>query len=269
MPRFNRILLTGAAGELGKVLRASLAPMATRLRLNDRFDLGPTAPHEEPAVADLADADAVMAMVDGVDAIVHFGGASRERPWQDVLDSTIRGSYHLYEAARRHGVPRVIFASSIHAVGFAASEAATDERSPHMPDTLYGVSKCFVEDLSKLYWSKWGIETACLRILSCVDQPQDRRHLATWLSHGDLAHLVERCLLASRIGHTVIYGVSANAGAPVVNRHAGHIGYRPKDDGEAHRDRIEAATPPADPNAPHYARVGGWYTSLPHPDDPA
>ncbi len=267
MARFNRLLLTGAAGDLGQALRQSLAPLCMTLRLNDRVELGPAAANEETVVADLADFDAVRSMVEGVDAIVHFGGASRERVWQDVLDSTIRGSYHLYEAARQHGVRRIVYASSIHSVGFQRSDAGIDERAEHRPDSLYGLSKCFTEDLAKLSHDKWGNESVCLRILSCFSEPVDRRMLGTWLSYADMCRLVERALTANTVGHSVIYGVSDNPAAPVSNRYAGHIGYAPQDNAEEFRARVEAATEPADPTAGQFLYVGGWFTDLGHPDE--
>ena len=206
MPRFNRLLITGAAGNLGRELRRGLRPLASTLRLTDRADMAPAAAHEEVMPCELGDFEGIMRAVEGCDAIVHFGAAPVERPWAEVLESSIVGGYNVYEAARRHGVRRIVYASSIHAVGYERREAGADTDTPHNPDTLYGVSKCFVEDLARLYFNKWGIESACLRINSCFEKPLDRRHLATWLSYADLLRLVERCLVAERIGYTVVYG---------------------------------------------------------------
>ncbi|WP_218820791.1 NAD-dependent epimerase/dehydratase family protein [Haematobacter missouriensis] len=149
-PRYDTILITGAAGMLGTELRKGLAPFARKLRLNDRVEIADLQPNEEAAICDLGDMAAVSEMVKGVDAIVHFGGASRERPWEDVLNSTISGSYNIYESARQHGVKRIVFASSVHAIGFHELESHIDATTPTRPDTLYGLSKCFVEDLSRL-----------------------------------------------------------------------------------------------------------------------
>ena len=105
-----------------------------------------------------------MAAAKDVQAIVHFGGAPLERPWEEVLNANIRGSYHIYEAARKNGVRRVVYASSVHAIGYHRLEDQIDANAPHRPDGLYGLSKCFVEDLGRLYWDKFGIETAALRL---------------------------------------------------------------------------------------------------------
>jgi uronate dehydrogenase len=267
MPRFERLLITGAAGSLGGVLREGLAPLATTLRLTDRADLGAAKAHEELMPAELGDLEAMMRVVEGCDAIVHFGAAPVERPWAEILESSIKGGYNVYEAARRHGVKRVVYASSIHAVGYARREEGADVTTEHRPDSLYGVSKCFVEDLAKLYWWKFGIESACLRINSCFPEPADRRHLATWLSFRDLVQLVTRCLCAERIGHTVVYGISDNRERFFSNEKARHLGFVPEDSAEPHRARVEAATPPADPHAPETEFVGGVFCSMGHPDD--
>ena len=267
MPRFNRILITGAAGNLGRVLRAGLAPLASHLRITDRVEMTPMGDHEEPVTCELGDFDAVMGAVEGCDAIVHFGAAPVERPWEEVLESSIKGGYNVYEAARRHGIKRVVYASSIHAVGYERREAGADTDTPHNPDTLYGVSKCFVEDLGKLYFNKFGIESAMLRINSCYEKPADRRHLATWLSFDDLVQLVERCLVSERIGYTVVYGISDNREAFFSNHKVAHLGYRPKDKAEDYRTEVEARVGPGDPFAPGIEFVGGFLCDYGHPDE--
>ena len=222
---------------------------------------------EEVVVADLGDFDAIMDVVAGCDAIVHFGAAPVERPWAEILNSSIMGGYNVYEAARRHGIKRVVYASSIHAVGYVRREAGADTDTPHRPDSLYGVSKCFVEDLAKMYFDKFGIESACLRINSCFPEPADRRHLATWMSFRDLVQLVERCLVAERIGHTVVYGISDNREAFFSNHKVAHLGYRPVDSAEDYREVVEAKVGPGDPFDPAVEFVGGVFCSYGHPDD--
>jgi uronate dehydrogenase len=267
MPRFQRLLITGAAGNLGRELRRGLAPLATCLRLTDRGEMEPAGDHEEVMACELGDLDAVMKVVEGCDAIVHFGAAPVERPWEEILESSIKGGYNVYEAARRHGVRRIVYASSIHAVGYERREDGADTDTPHNPDTLYGVSKCFVEDLAKMYFNKFGIESACLRINSCFYKPVDRRHLATWLSYDDLIHLVQRCLLAERIGHTVVYGISDNQEAFFSNHKVAHLGYRPKDSAESYRQQVEAEVKAGDPFDPAIEYVGGFLCAYGHPDE--
>lgn len=269
MARFNRLLITGAAGNLGRELRAGLRPLATNLRLTDRAAMDPAGPGEEVVTADVGDFDAMMEVVAGCDAVVHFGAAPVERPWEEILNSSIKGGYNVYEAARRHGVKRIVYASSIHAVGYVRREEGADTDTEHRPDTLYGLSKCFVEDLAKLYFHKFGIESACLRINSCFPEPADRRHLATWMSFRDLIRLVTRCLVAERVGYTVLYGISDNHERFFSNEKVRHIGYVPQDSAEDYREKVEAACLPGDPFDPAVEFAGGVFCNYPHPDDPA
>lgn len=269
MPRFNRLLITGAAGNLGRELRRGLAPLATTLRLTDRAEMAPAGPGEETVTADVGDLEAMMAVVEGCDAIVHFGAAPVERPWEEILNSSIRGGYNVYEAARRHGIKRIVYASSIHAVGYVRREEGADTQTEHRPDTLYGLSKCFVEDLAKLYFMKFGIESACLRINSCFPEPADRRHLSTWMSFRDLIQLVTRCLSAERVGYTVLYGISDNRERIFSNEKSRHIGYVPQDSAEDYREKVTAVTEPGDPFDPAVEFAGGVFCNYPHPDDPA
>lgn len=268
-PRFDRILITGAAGRLGTQLRKGLAPLARNLRLLDKAEITGLEANEEAVICDLADQAAVLAATEGVEAIVHFGGVPLERPWEDILNANIRGSYHVYEGARKHGVKRVVYASSVHAIGYHQVEDQIDAKAPHRPDGLYGLSKCFVEDLARLYWDKHGIESACLRIFSSFPEPADRRMLWSWLSFDDCVRLVAASLTAPRIGHTVAFGISDNAVKVVDNRLAAHLGWTPQDSSEPYRADVEAKTPVPDPHAPAVRGLGGWFLDLGHPDDEA
>jgi uronate dehydrogenase len=268
-PRFNTILITGAAGRLGRELRRGLAPLASRLRLADKTEIGDPGPHEEALCFDLADEAAVQSAVQGVEAIVHFGGVPLERPWQDILNANIRGSYHVYEAARKAGVKRIVYSSSVHAIGYHRLEDHIDARAPHRPDGLYGLSKCFVEDLGQLYWDKFGIETVALRIFSSFPEPADRRMLWSWLSFDDCVRLVIASLTAPRVGFTVAFGMSDNAVRPVDNRLAAHLGFHPQDNTERFRAALEEKLPAPDAKAPAVQNLGGWFVDLGHPDDEA
>lgn len=266
-PRFDTILITGAAGRLGTQLRRGLAPLARRLRLTDVVEVTDLQPNEEAVICDLTDAAALMRAAEGVQAIVHFGGAALEKPWETILNANIIGSYNVYEAARRNGVPRVVYASSVHAIGYHRLEDHIDAHSPHRPDGLYGLSKCFVEDLGRLYWDKFGIESVALRIFSSFPEPADRRMLWSWLSFDDCVRLVTASLTAPRVGFTVSFGMSDNAVKPVDNRLAAHLGYHPQDNTEAFRTGVEGRTPVPDPKAAVVQCLGGWFVDLGHPDD--
>lgn len=266
---FKKILITGAAGRLGTELRRGLAPLAETLVLADMVEVKDLKANEEGLVFDLGDMDATMAATAGVDAIVHMGGAPLERPWQEILDSNIRGSYHIFEGARKHGVKRVIYASSVHAIGYYGVEDNVDANVTGRPDSLYGVSKCFVEALASLYFDKFGIESGCIRIFSSFPEPADRRMLWSWLSFDDCIRLVTACLTAPRLGATVTVGMSDNKVKPVNMRPSGHLGYTPQDSAEPFRGGVEGRTPPSDPTDPAVKFLGGWFCNLGHPDDEA
>ncbi|CAM3638869.1 NAD-dependent dehydratase [Bordetella sputigena] len=249
--RVSTLLLTGAAGGLGKVLRGRLKPYADVLRLSDIADLGPAQPGEEITLGNLADAGFVDGMVAGVDAIVHMGGVSVERPFDEILPANIQGVYNLYEAARKHGVKRVVFASSNHVIGFYRQGQVIDADVPVRPDGYYGISKAFGENLSRFYFDRYGIETVCLRIGSSFPEAKDRRMLVTWLSYDDLTHLIAQSLFTPHVGHTIVYGASANRDSWWDNSRAAHLGFQPKDTSEPFRAKAEAQAPlsPDDPAA--------------------
>lgn len=258
-PHFGRLLLTGAAGGLGRVLRPRLAAYCKRLRLSDIAPLGEAAPHEELQPAALEDAAAVLGLLDGVDAVVHLGGVSTEQPWAPILKANIEGTFHLYEAARKQGVRRIVFASSNHVTGFYRQDEVISPADPVRPDGLYGVSKAFGENLARLYFDRHGIETVCLRIGSSFPEPKDRRMLATWLSYDDLERLVVASLTTPVAGFSIIYGLSDNTTSWWDNTAARHIGYRPRDSSEPWRAALEAVDPAPDRSNPAVVHQGGAF----------
>ena len=242
----NRLLITGANGGLGSVCRERLGHLARTLRLGARKGLGEARANEEIVYCDLGDRDAVTAMVDGCDGIVHMGGQSVEAPWAPIRNANIDGVFNLYEAARLSSTrPRILFASSNHAIGFHKQTTRLDADSPTRPDGLYGVSKVFGEAMARLYFDKFGIETAIVRIGSSFPEPTNHRMLSTWLSYDDLVSLIERVFAVPELGCPIIYGVSNNDAAWWDNSAVAHLGWRPRDNAEAFRARIDAAqTPP-------------------------
>jgi uronate dehydrogenase len=258
-PSHSRLLMTGAAGGLGLAMRQRLKANCQVLRLSDIAPMAAAQAGEEVVQTDLADAQAVKALVEGCQAIVHFGGISTEQPWGPILQANIVGAYNLYEAARLHGVKRVVFASSNHVMGFYRQSEVVDAQSPPRPDGLYGLSKAFGEDLSRLYFDRYGIETACLRIGSSFPEPKDRRMLATWLSYDDLHRLITACLTTPVLGHSIIYGTSDNSASWYDNRLARHIGYRPQDSSDVYRDAVCARSPEPDLSDPAVQFQGGGF----------
>ncbi len=262
LPSHHTLLMTGAAGGLGQAMRSRLKANCHVLRLSDIGTMAPAQAGEEVVPADLADAQAVHGLVAGCQAIVHFGGVSTEQPWGPILPANIIGAYNLYESARIHGVKRIVFASSNHVMGFYRQNEVVDALSPPRPDGLYGLSKAFGEDLSRLYFDRYGIETACVRIGSSFPEPKDRRMLATWLSYEDLHRLITACLTTPVLGHSIIYGTSANSVSWYDNRLASHIGYRPQDSSDVFREAIYSRTPEPDLQDPAVQYQGGGFVKI-------
>ncbi|MDF3302155.1 NAD-dependent epimerase/dehydratase family protein [Streptomyces tropicalis] len=258
------VLLTGAAGRIGTLLRDLLPGYGHTLRL---LDVRPVEGAPDAITADLADRDALREAVRGVDAIVHLAGISLEAPFEKILRANIEGTYHLYEAAREEGVRRIVFASSNHAVGHTPLPRDGDPLipvgTPHRPDTFYGLSKSFGEDLAQLYWDRHGLETVSVRIGSCFPRPESVRGLSLWLSPADCARLVHAALTAGHVGHTVVYGSSANTRLRWDLTSARALGYEPQDDAEAYAAPIVAAQGEPDPDDPAQALLGGPFVTDP------
>jgi uronate dehydrogenase len=245
-----KLLITGAAGKIGRVLRQGLRGRYDWLRLTDIAPLGPAGPGEECVAADLGDLAAMERLCAGIDCVVHLGGVSEEpaeNAWAQVLPANIVGVYNLFEAARRAGVRRVVFASSNHAVGFYERSQTVGVDMPLRPDGIYGLSKCFGEALGRLYADKHGMSVACLRIGSFRELPEDRRQFATWISPRDMVQLVQRCLEAPSFDFLVAYGISNNPTSFWSNDAVQWLGYRPQDSAEDHRARLEPGFPSEDP----------------------
>ncbi|SAH91406.1 NAD dependent epimerase/dehydratase family protein [Bordetella ansorpii] len=264
IPRFNRLLLTGAAGGVGRAIRPRLAAYARHVRLSDlpaalSAQTEPLGPHEEALPCDISDRAAFDALVQDCDAIVHLGGVSIERPFEEILEANIKGVFNLYEAARRHGVQRIVFASSNHVTGFYRQDEVIDTQALRRPDGYYGVSKSFGEDMAQLYFDRYGIETVSIRIGSLFPEPVDRRMMASWISLDDFDALLHGCLFTPDVGHTVVYGMSANKKVWWDNRHAARLGYAPQDTSEVFRAKIDAQPAPA-PDDPAVTLQGGKFT---------
>jgi uronate dehydrogenase len=258
----KKLVLTGAAGRLGSYLREPLSKMCEELISTDiAEDIGTLYPNERFAQADIAVYDQIAPLLEGADMVVHFGAIVDEKPFEELLGPNFVGSYNIWEAAYQHGLKRVVYASSIHAVGMHKKADFIGIDAPHKPDTFYGLAKCFSEDLASMYWDKRGLEAACLRILSCA-QVNNPRALGSWLSYDDLIQLVTRAIDTPSVGFSVVYGVSNNDRAPVDNAKASFLGYRPKDNAEQFADDILANAPPADLTDPGEMCHGGPFASI-------
>ena len=259
----KKIVLTGAAGRLGSYLREPLTKLADQLISTDIVEeIGNTYSKETFVRANLTDLIALEALCQDADIIVHFGAFVDEAPFEKLLGPNFIGSYNVWEAARRNNVKRVVYASSIHAVGMYPTSETIGVNVPHRPDTFYGLAKCFTEDLGRMYWEKCGVEAVCLRIASCA-QVTSTRSLGSWLSYDDLIQLVTRAIDTPTTEFSIIYGVSNNDRATVSNEEVRFLGYRPKDNAEIFAPKIFANAPTANPNDLAQTRVGGPFASVP------
>ncbi len=257
----KKIVLTGAAGRLGSYLREPLTKLADELVSSDIVeDLGKIYPRERYVCADLASLPDILDLVAGADMVVHFGAIGDEAPFETLLGPNFIGVYNIWEAAYQQGVKRVVYASSIHAVGMYSKTEFIGTDVAHRPDTFYGLGKCFAEDLARLYWEKRGIESVCMRIISCA-QVNNPRALGTWLSYDDLIHLVEQSINTPVTEFTIVYGVSNNDRVTVDNSNASFLGYRPKDNAEQFAEKVLAEEPVADTSDLAQTRQGGPFAS--------
>ena len=262
----DRLIVTGAAGGIGTLLAGRLDHLARSVVRSDLAEVEVSG-REISRPADLTDLAQVRALLKGGGDVLHFGGQSVEAPWEVIRERNLVGTYNLYEAARLEGVRRVLFASSNHAIGFHERTTMLDSRSPTRPDSLYGVSKVFGEALASLYHDKFGIESVSLRIGTCIERPKDRRHLATWLSPDDMVRLVERMVRASKVGHSIVYGASANAERWWDDRETRQLGWVPRDSSQPWADELEGNEEDWPPDAARTRFQGGVFCEYPHPDD--
>ena len=259
----KKLVLTGAAGRLGSYLREPLTALCDELVSSDLADdLGKLYPGERYLKADLANYDEIHALLEGADMVVHFGAIGDEAPFDQILGPNIIGAYNIWEAAYQHGLRRVVYASSIHAVGMHKRQDFIGTDVPHRPDTYYGLAKCFAEDLASMYWDKRGLESVCMRILSCA-QVNNTRALGTWLSYDDLIQMVTRAIDTPTTRYSLVYGISNNDRAPVDNASASYLGYKPKDNAEEFASEVLAEAEPANINDAAHMYHGGPFAAIP------
>jgi len=257
------ILITGAAGDVGSHLRRELAGKYNLL-LSDIKPVSALAAGEKFLRGDVARIADMLRITKGVDAIVHLGGFSVEGPWQVILRANIVGCYNLFEAARRNGVKRVLFASSNHATGFYKRDEKIDHRVYPKPDSRYGVSKAFGEQIGSLYADKYGMEVFCMRIGNVTVAPPDKRRLSNWISPRDFARLVSVGIDNPDFRFEIVYGVSDNTRTWYDNSNAVRLGYKPQDNAERFAADVLAKEKPGDPRAEMFqggnfvfAEIGG------------
>ncbi|AXB43787.1 NAD-dependent epimerase/dehydratase family protein [Amycolatopsis albispora] len=264
----ERVLITGASGVVGTLMRPRLAKPGRILRLLDVRPPAPPEPGEavEVLTGSVTDPEAMARACEGADALIHLGGHSRENSWEEILDVNINGTQIALAAAQAAGIKRVILASSNHAVGFRRNDEAGPDGLPAdssaRPDTYYGVGKAAMEALGSLYASRFGMDVICVRIGSCFETPVvlGQRGLTTWLSPDDGARLFEACLSAPSPGYRLIWGVSNNKRRLFSLDEAAALGYEPQDDAESYAAEVADLPGPTGIAADH---IGGPFCTAP------
>ena len=244
-----RILLTGAAGNIGEVLRRPLRERADSVRLVDTRAVAVEDEREEARAVDLSNADAVGPLMDGIDAVVHLAAIPSEDAFDRLVEATVRATYNVFEAARRAAVRRVVYASSNHATGFHRRDERISPADRPRPDSLYGVTKVFGEALGSLYADKFGLEVVALRIGGFAEEPPvGRPSLPMWISPGDMARLVWAALTAPAVRFEIVYAVSRTGSTWWDNDEAARrIGYEPQDEVDASAHERETWIHQGDP----------------------
>lgn len=247
------VVITGAAGTIGRVLRAELGDSYELRTIDQRPASG------IDLVANVRRHERMERAFAGASAVVGLAASSGVgTSWRRVSENNLAATIATLEAARRAGVPRVVVASSNHATGmyerdepYASVLAGRYEGldphdlprisadSPIRPDSFYAVGKCAAEAAGRYYAEEYGLSVICLRIgtVNPENRPLNPREFATLLTHRDLARLVRRCLEAPRdLGFAVFYGVSRNTWRIWdIDDAASAIGYEPLDDAESFR----------------------------------
>jgi uronate dehydrogenase len=252
----RRVLITGACGNIGTVIRPALREGVEELRLSDLHEPEGLVAPETFVHADLTDFDAVQRAVDGVDAVVHLGAVPNEAAFEVIAGPNLHGVFHVFEACRRAKVKRIVYASSNHASGMNDVGVPLDGSERARPDGLYGASKAYGEALGSMFVDRFGLSIVCLRIGSFRPEPGEKRELSTWLSHTDGIRLVQAALTADDVGFAIVYGASNNTRRWWPPDRA--IGFAPQDDAEVYADRLDGPDYPfqGGPNAAF--DHGGW-----------
>ncbi len=257
----KRVLMTGAAGGIATMIRPLVAPIYPEIVLSDVKEPKELQPNETFVPAELADIASVERACEGIDGVIHLGGFSVEGPWETILQSNIIGCYNLFEAARRKGVKRVVFASSNHTIGFYPRVQRIGVDVVPRPDSRYGVSKIFGEGIGSLYADKHGMRVLSIRIGNVGEKPLDKRRLSIWIKPSDLVQLIRIGLEHPDLRYEVMYGASNNERSWWDNSVAFKYGYRPTGRAEdfVEEAMAEQAKLPPDPVGDFYQ--GGPYCS--------
>jgi len=262
-----KVFITGACGLCG----SALAALPHEKICFDRFDPPPALGKCQFIKGDLSDLNLLRKGMQGCQAVIHLAGSSRpDSPWEEVLSNNIIGTYNIVKASVDMGVERIVFASSNHVVGMYELDNAPgiyelghgihiDKNAVIRPDSYYGMSKAFGENLGRYYAEKGGPRFYAIRIGSVrgagEDHPyayaesgvkrllwkrgskhyetQKKRLKAIWQSRRDFVQMVELCLKDEEAIFNIFYGISDNPRSWLDVEYAKvALGYRPRDNAE-------------------------------------
>lgn len=228
----RKLLVTGAGGRIGRTIYEGL-------KEDTRYEVIGTDLREDPdkgiVQLDIADDKRLHELMQGVDTVLHFAWIKDEDDFLGkVLQGNVGGAYRLFEAATDAGVKRIVFASSNHATGYYKVGEDVQPDDPYRPDSFYGLSKCYIELLGRLYADQGKVSAFNLRIGNFPgdDRPHSERAAHIWISERDMLHLAVCCIEAPQdMAYLNLYGTSANTDNYYdISYLEQLIGYKPQDD---------------------------------------
>lgn len=256
-----KILITGASGIIGTALRTELKKMGYVLRLLDLVPPKDPLPDEEIIIGSIADRSVVDKAVAGVDGILHMAGCVTDADMAEQIEGNIVGAWNIFESARVHGVERVVYTSSHHVVGYYPRRRRLSSNVILRPDSRYGLTKAFGEQLGALYADKYGLRSLAIRVGVALDKPTNQRRLALWVSFRDLAHLIDIGFRNPDLRYSIVYGVSNNERSYFDNSAAYQLGYKPQDKAEDFAMEVMSVVEPEDQTLPGSHAIGAHFAN--------
>jgi uronate dehydrogenase len=250
------IVITGAGGVVGRAIRPLLR-QTWLLRLLDRVAIEDVEEGEEAVLGDIADTAKLVEVLQGASAVIHLAGCTTEAEMLEQIADNVQGAWNVFEAARAAGVERVVFTSSHHVVGHYPRHRRIGSDALLRPDSRYGLTKAFGEQVGAFYADRYGLRVLVIRIGYLGDRPIDRRRLAVWTSPRDLTQLIAIGLNHPTLRYSVVYGVSNNARSYFDNVAARRLGYLPQDSADDHTEAVLSSCPPEDPSRVGSHVIGG------------
>ena len=229
----TRVLITGAAGYVGGLLRSHWGDRY-RLRLTDIRPVESLATHEEYVACDVAEYEQLRGVCQDIDVVVHL--AADPSPdagfYETLLRLNVIGGYNGFEAARAAGCRRLVFASSINAVLGYRDQTDVAWDAPVFPQNVYGATKCWGEALARVYTDQYELSCICVRL----GRPRfnqggdwDPDEINGSLSPRDCAQLFACCVDAEDVDFAIVNGVSGHRRSWMNLEDSRRIGYEPED----------------------------------------